>query len=68
VRDQVVWEVADALLSNPSLKIEAIALTIGFADAPSFAKAFKRHTGLSPTSYRERTHAGAPGRRIEISS
>ncbi len=32
VRDAVLWETVDALLSNPSLKIEAIAWSVGFAD------------------------------------
>jgi AraC-like DNA-binding protein len=57
VRDGVVWEVAEALLCNPSLKVEALALTVGFADGPTFVKAFKRRFGVSPTRYRERNAA-----------
>ena len=53
VRDAEVWSVARMLLANPQIKIEAVALTVGFAGGASFAKAFKRHFGLSPGSYRE---------------
>ena len=54
VRDAVLWETVDALLSNPSLKIEAIAWSVGFADGAAFAKAMKRRTGCSPSVHRAR--------------
>jgi AraC-like DNA-binding protein len=54
VRDAVLWEVVESLLSNPSLKIEAVALSTGFADAAAFSKAFKRRAGCTPTAYRQR--------------
>jgi AraC-like DNA-binding protein len=54
VRDDVVWEAVEALLSNPALKIEAIALSVGFADAAGFSKACKRRTKRTPTEIRER--------------
>jgi AraC-like DNA-binding protein len=54
VRDAVVWDAAEALLSNPLLKIEAIALSVGFADVAAFSKACKRRTGRTPTEIRER--------------
>lgn len=58
VRDAVVWEVVEALLSNPALKIEAIALSTGFADAAAFSKAFKRWASCAPTTYRRRLIEG----------
>jgi len=62
VRDAEVWGVARMLLANPQIKIEAIAVTVGFADGASFAKAFKRHAGLSPKAFRESVaHAAPPG-------
>lgn len=59
VRDGVLWEVVEALLSNPSLKIEVIALSTGFADLAAFCKAFKRWAGCTPTAYRQRMIARA---------
>lgn len=53
-RDEVVWQAVEALLSNPALKIEAIALSVGFADVAAFSKACKRRTERTPTEIRER--------------
>lgn len=63
VRDAEVWTVARMLLANPQIKIEAVALTVGFADGASFAKAFKRHAGLSPRAFRESVAHAASGAR-----
>lgn len=52
VRDGVVWDLALALLGNPALKLEAIALSVGFGDLAAFSKAFKRRMGTSPAHYR----------------
>jgi len=54
VRDGVVWEVVDTLLANPSLTVEAVALSVGFGDVAAFSNAFKRRAGCAPTRYRER--------------
>jgi AraC-like DNA-binding protein len=59
VRDRVLWEVVEALMSNPALKVETIAISAGFGDAAAFSKAFKRWAGCTPTSYRERLAARA---------
>jgi AraC-like DNA-binding protein len=53
LRDAVLWETVEVGLCNPSLKIEAIALGVGFSDAAAFSKAFRRWKGCSPTRYRE---------------
>jgi AraC-like DNA-binding protein len=53
LRDAVLWEAVEVLLSNPSLKIEAIALSVGFSDVAAFSKAFRRWKGYPPTRYRE---------------
>jgi AraC-like DNA-binding protein len=53
LRDSVLWKTVEALLSNPSLKVEAIALSVGFSDLAAFSKAFHRRRGLPPTHYRE---------------
>lgn len=46
--------VATELLENTHLGIEQIAERVGFADAVSFRKAFKKWTGGSPTDFRVR--------------
>jgi AraC-like DNA-binding protein len=52
-RDRVLWQVVESALANPSLKIEAIALGVGFSDAAAFSKAFRRSKGHSPSEQRE---------------
>jgi AraC-like DNA-binding protein len=54
VRDRVRAETSRALLSNESLKVEAVGLCVGFADAASFTRAFTRWAGHSPARFRER--------------
>jgi AraC-like DNA-binding protein len=53
LRDSVRSELSRALLSNRALKVEAIAQSMGFAEAASFSKAFTRWSGHPPTRYRE---------------
>lgn len=43
---------AEFLLSHSSLKIEAIALELGFTDAGGFSRAFKRWKDCTPGEYR----------------
>ena len=52
VRDRVRQETARALLSNGSLKVEAVGQSVGFADAASFTKAFTRWANQSPARFR----------------
>ncbi|MBI5503368.1 MAG: AraC family transcriptional regulator [Deltaproteobacteria bacterium] len=52
VREAVLWDLAEALVSDHALKLEAVALSVGFGDAAAFSKAFKRRTGRSPNQYR----------------
>jgi AraC-like DNA-binding protein len=54
VRDAVLWDVVGALLSNPLLKVEAVGLSVGFADAATFSRAFRRWARCSPAEYRRR--------------
>jgi len=58
LRETVVMDAAQALLLNPSLKVEAVALCLGFGDAATFSKRFKRHCGLSPSQYRQQAYRG----------
>lgn len=41
-------------LHNPVIPVSEIALATGFSDFAYFSKVFKKHTGHSPTEYRER--------------
>ncbi|MFJ5774523.1 AraC family transcriptional regulator [Streptomyces sp. NPDC093094] len=43
---------AEALLADTDLSIARIAKTVGYADAFGFSAAFKRHKGLSPSTFR----------------
>jgi AraC-like DNA-binding protein len=67
VRDAILWEAVEVLLSNPSLKIEAIALSVGFSDVAAFSKAFRRWKGYPPARYRE-TLASSRGARLSVAA
>ncbi|GIU85424.1 MAG: transcriptional regulator [Acidimicrobiales bacterium] len=57
---EVRLEMARELLSVGSLSVEEIARRIGFADAASFYRAFRRVTGSSPSEWRSKTISKAP--------
>lgn len=50
--DDFVMLEAKVLLENPNLSIAQIAEELHFSDQSFFGKFFKRHTGISPKSYR----------------
>lgn len=45
-------KMASKLLLDTNLNIQTIATKVGYTDAFTFTKAFKRHTGKSPSEYR----------------
>lgn len=47
-------EKAKQLLANPLYKITDISSKVGYSDGNYFGKSFKKHTGLSPSEYREK--------------
>ena len=61
VGDAVLWEAVEVLLPNPSLKIEAIALSVGFSEAAAFSKAYRQWKGYPPTRFRENMLARSKG-------
>jgi len=46
-------EKAKKLLLDPRYKITDISAKVGYSDGNYFGKTFKKHTGLSPSEYRE---------------
>jgi AraC-like DNA-binding protein len=48
-------ERAAYLLSTTDLTVQQVALVVGIPDASYFARTFRRHEGMTPTTYR-RTH------------
>lgn len=46
-------EKAKSLLETTSIKTGKIALMVGYHDTNYFSLAFKKHTGMSPTDYRD---------------
>ena len=52
VLDNVRRSIATEFLENTHLMIDEVAERVGFADATSFRKAFRKWTGHSPTHYR----------------
>jgi AraC-like DNA-binding protein len=50
---------AMALLSSDSYSVEQVAWRIGYNNAFAFSTAFKRHVGVSPSTYREQIRRSA---------
>jgi AraC-like DNA-binding protein len=60
VQESILRELVEALLSNPTLKLDAVAHSMGFGDQAAFSKAFRRWTGCTPARYRAQL-AGSGG-------
>jgi len=54
LRDSTRYQAACELLDNTMLSMTAIAEQLGYADARSFRRAFKRWSGILPSDYRQR--------------
>jgi len=46
-------ETAKALLSNPNLKVQEVALDVGFASSKHFGSVFKAYYGISPGEFKD---------------
>ena len=53
VLERRVLAARNLLLSHPKLTIGAIATAVGFSSPSHLASAFRRHTGYSPSAFRE---------------
>lgn len=52
VRDRFYEARARALLAQPNVTIDEVARSLGYSEVNSFRRAFRKWTGLSPSSYR----------------
>lgn len=57
LQDQVRRETAMRLLARDETPIQEVAFTLGYQDAPSFYRAFKRWTGRTPAEVRRELRA-----------
>ncbi|HOM12779.1 MAG TPA: AraC family transcriptional regulator [Rubrivivax sp.] len=60
VLDEVRCAVARELLAETGLSVVDIALTLGYAEASPFVRAFRRWTGMAPLHWRSATRAARP--------
>ena len=51
--DEVLETLAEELLTVANMKLEEVAMRLGYAEPASFIHAFKRWKGVSPNSFRE---------------
>lgn len=51
---KVKIEVAKKLIENKDSTISEIMFDVGYIDPKAFREVFKKHTGLSPTEYKNR--------------
>ena len=52
-----IWQ-AKRLLNDPSLTVEQVSHQLGFSSSSYFSRAFLKHTGETPTAYRQASDAG----------
>ncbi|MBI5718238.1 MAG: AraC family transcriptional regulator [Burkholderiales bacterium] len=56
LKDDLRRDTAIELLQRPDLTLVDIAVQIGFSEASTFHRAFKKWTGVAPGEYRHRAH------------
>jgi AraC family transcriptional regulator len=46
-------ERAKSLLADPAMSVTQVGFNLGFSETSSFTTTFRKHTGLTPTAYRQ---------------
>lgn len=59
-------EASQALLQARDASVAETAMAVGFGTPQSFARAFRRHTGLTPSEHRARSTSGAEPSRQDM--
>jgi AraC-like DNA-binding protein len=59
--EDAIADVARRLLADPAITIQEVAGRLGFSEASSFHRAFKRWTGMTPREFREAPRTRADG-------
>jgi AraC-like DNA-binding protein len=52
--DRARFRLADEYLRDPTATVTEVAFQLGYSNPPAFTRAFRRLTGESPTTYKER--------------
>lgn len=60
LKDELRRDAAIACLTEPGLTLIDVANRVGFSEASTFCRAFKKWTGVAPGEYRQRRLPGAP--------
>ena len=47
----------ELLLSQPELSVKEVGFKVGFNNLQSFFRVFKKHTGMTPLEYRDKSLA-----------
>ena len=58
--ERVRGRLAERLLGDSDLGLDAIAAQLGYSEAASFSRAFKRWTGLAPSHWRAAQREAGP--------
>ena len=55
IEQYLATQAKNLLTTRPDLSVQQISYHLGFAESPSFCRFFKRHTGLTPNDFRQRS-------------
>lgn len=61
IRDEVLYRLARQLLGTTSMQVAEVAVTLGYAEASAFIRAFDRWSGRTPQRWRHAARIGEAG-------